>query len=290
MKEGIRNWFLKPFYVWENTVKRKIGVIVLIELFSISFKYFYQPELIKLPFSAHSVFYIGHGMVNVLVLIVLLFVVPKLFNGYFKEDRRTIGREIVWIVSLFIMLTFSHAILIIIESNLTVSESIKQSLYINVKIGIFPVGILMVLASVRRMEIKLQEQELFNSQYLDTSSQNRIITLNGEVETLKISLGELYFIKSSNNYSEIHYQKNNKLIKKILRVPISTIEKELNSEFVFRVHRSYIINFLNTKKVVGNANRCFVLLNKDELRIPVSRVKRAEMLTALDKLPIQTMA
>ncbi len=289
MKERIKDWLLRPFYVWEYTTTRKIVLIILCEIFSVGFKILYQPELIKLPFSTHSMFYIGHGVVNILVLITVLFVFPYIFNGYFKESRRTVLREILWIASLLALLTFSHAVLVVIESNLTVSESIRQSLYVNLKIGVFPIAILMIMASIRSLEIRLLEQELYNSKYLDTSSHNKIITIKGEAETLRLTLGDLYFVKSSNNYSEIHYLKEGVLTKKFLRVPLSNLEKEIESEFLFRIHRSYIINFLNSKKVVGNANRCFVLLKKESGRIPVSRVKRAEMLEALDKLPIQTM-
>ncbi len=276
--------------MWEYTTGRKISAIILIEIFSIGFKVLYQPELLKLPFLTHGMFYIGHGVVNIAVLIFVLFILPTASKGFFKESRRTIGRQVLWIIFLFALLTFSHALLIIIESNLPITDSIRESLYVNLKIGIFPVGLLLILATVRSLKIRLQEQELYNAKYLDTSAHNRIISISGEAESLKIALGDLYFVKSSNNYSEIHYVKNTKLVKKILRVPIYTVEKELNSEFVFRVHRSYLINFLNSKKVLGNANRCFVLLKKDDLRIPVSRVKRTEMLAALDKLPIKTMA
>jgi len=247
----------------------------------VGFKVMYRPEMLRFPVTSHGLFYLGHGAINIAI--------PTLFNNYFSEDKRTIWRELLWIVFLFAALTNIHAVLIFIESNLSVSESIKDSLSVNLRVGVFPIIIMLLMAMVRSLELKLQEQELYNSKYLDTSSQNRIITINGESESIKVALGDLYFIKSSNNYSEIHYLKDERLVKKILRVPISLIEKELDSEFLFRVHRSYLINFLNTKKVIGNSNSCAVLLKKGDLKIPVSRVKRSEMLTALDKLPIQTM-
>ncbi len=290
MKQKVLIWLAQPFYVWEYTAWRKITTIILIELFSITFKIFYQPELVQKPFSTHSMFYLGHGVLNVLVLVLLLFVFPKLFKGYFQENRRTIAREIVWIFSLFTCLIIAHAVLIVVESNMSMSDSILESLYVNLKIGIFPVAVLLFMASIRSLEIRLKDQEYYNSKYLDTSSRNKIIKITGESETLKITLGDLYFIKSSNNYSEIHYLRNDVLVKKFLRVPLSNVEKQLVSDFISRTHRSYIVNFLNVKKVSGNANRCYILLNKEDVRVPVSRNKRSEVLTHLESLPIQTVA
>ena len=287
--QRFKNWLLKPFYIWEYTTRRKIIFILLIELFSIGFKVFYQPEFLKLPVMENLYFYISHGLVNILVLWLFLFIIPR-YSGFFSEERRTILSEALLIILLFISLTYCHAVLIIFDSNMTLGESLAESLIVNLKIGVFPIALLLILASVRGMEIKLEQQELYNARYLDTSAENEMIQLRGKSDTIKLRLGDLYFIKSSNVYSEIYFEQDGRLTKVLLRAPISAIEQQLDSEFVFRVHRSYIVNFLNYKKVIGNANKCSVLLKKENIRIPVSRVKRSEMFHRLDKLPIAVMA
>ena len=153
MKEDIRNWFLKPFYVWEFSAKRKIILIVLIEIFSVGFKVMYRPEMLRFPVTSHGLFYLGHGAINIIILAFFLFVLPTLFNYYFSENKRTIWRELLWIVFLFAALTNIHAVLIFIESNLSVTESIKDSLSVNLRVGVFPIIIMLLMAMVRSLEL-----------------------------------------------------------------------------------------------------------------------------------------
>jgi len=222
----------------------------------------------------------------------MLFVLPLMFNGYFKDDRRTVFRELIWIVVLFLLLTVFHAMSIIVENSVTpFRKSLFESFYINISIGIFPIMIMLFLAYIRSLEIKLKELELFSSEYLDRSHSDRLIRIpkgKGN-EDFKLSLGDLIYIKSSNNYSEIFFKKEDKVKKTIVRVPISEIESKVNSEYLYRIHRGFIINFLAITKVLGNANKCSIKLKEIDEKIPVSRSKRKEMLENLHKLPIKVV-
>jgi hypothetical protein len=273
----------KPFPIWEYTVKRKILIIVLIEFFSISFKFIYKPfGGFNIPTDSIFLFHIGHIIINLAVLFFYFFVLPMLFYGYFKEKERTVFREFIWIVLLVILLTLCHAgFNELFNFHIIVANSLLDSLYINIGIGIFPIIIILLLAKLRQ----LKDNSLTDTSREATASLIEISSESGN-DYMKISLESILYIKSSDNYSEVYFEEENTLKKKIFRISLTNLEKKIKSNFLFRIHRSYIINFLNIQSVVGNANKCEVLLKNTKIKIPVARSKRQEMLLKLRQLPV----
>ncbi len=282
-RKTIQEQLSKPFPIWEYTVKRKVLMIVLIQLFSISFKFIYKPfGGFNIPADKIILFHIGHIIINLVVLSFYFFILPRLFYGYFKEKERTVFREFVWIVLLVVLLILCHAgFNYVYEFHSIVSNSLLDSLYVNIGIGIFPIIIILLLAKIRQ----LKGNSLTNASQEATASFIEISSESGN-EFMKIPLESIQYIKSSDNYSEVYFEEENTLKKKIFRISLTNLEKRVKSNFLFRIHRSYIINFLNVQSVIGNANKCEVLLKRIKVKIPVARSKRQEMLKKLKQLPV----
>lgn len=289
----IKNWLQQPFYVWEYNLKRKWFLVGGIVIFSVLFKIVYYPGFSSQPIEKNLAFNLAHTLTNFFVLVFMLIILPRLFNHYFDDENRTIKKEIFWFALLFALLTISHAIVIVIENSvIPISKSLKDSFYINLSIGIFPIIIMLFLAYIRSLELKLKDLYLYNAdEFVKPNAEgSKIVTLGQGDGQLKLNCDQLVYVKSSNNYCEVYYRADNILLKNLVRIPISELENIINCDFICRIHRGYIVNFLEISKVLGNANKCSVKLKHIEGKLPVSRTKRSEILMKLKNLPTKIVA
>jgi DNA-binding LytR/AlgR family response regulator len=106
---------------------------------------------------------------------------------------------------------------------------------------------------------------------------------NGGTLRLTIDINALYYLESENNYINVHYKHNDKILSYLLRCKTSTVEKSLEGSSMVRCHRSYIIN---TGKIrfMGEEHRMhFVTLDDDSIkRIPVSKSYYQSLLASLN--------
>ena len=288
--QKISTWLNKPFPVWEDTFTRKVLLVVFIEIFSIGFKYIYKPFGMELSGNYTLSSFLGHGILNIFVLSFQLFLLPKLFKGYFSEKNRTVGRQIMWILVLFLVLTIVHASFSFFDGvYLVIPNSLIDSLFVNLSIGIFPIAIIVLLGYVKQLEDKLKEKEIHTAKYLEKELKNELIEIASETgnEKIQLLLNNLLYVKSADNYSEVYYNEGGQVNRKILRTTLSSIEDNISSEYLFKIHRSYIINLQKIDAVKGNSNKCNITLENSDTSFPVSRSKRKELLEKLKKFPVQ---
>ncbi len=89
-----------------------------------------------------------HASMNIIDISTFYCILPYGFKSFFKDENRTIGREIIWVLAL---------ILIIAEGNKIINNSLEglpytsysSALGLTVGIGIFPIFVLLPLAIKR---------------------------------------------------------------------------------------------------------------------------------------------
>ena len=85
-------------------------------------------------------------------------------------------------------------------------------------------------------------------------------------------LGEILFLKSANNYVEIHFLEDDQIKKKLIRNTLSNIELQIESyPILVRCHRTFIVNILYIEKFNGNCNNRTLTIKGYNKQIPVSR-------------------
>lgn len=85
--------------------------------------------------------------------------------------------------------------------------------------------------------------------------------------TKKIFFMDVLYVKSDDNYSVFHTSDNRKIL---VRIPLKSLEEELNDDRFYRIHRSYMIN---TDKIQSFSNNT-VIINAEN--IPISNSHRKE--------------
>ncbi len=108
---------------------------------------------------------------------------------------------------------------------------------------------------------------------------------NGGTLRLTIDINALYYLESEDNYINVHYKHNDKILSYLLRCKTSTVEKSLEGSTMVRCHRSYIVN---TGKIrfMGEEHRMhFVTLDDESIkRIPVSKSYYPTLLASLNTI------
>lgn len=97
-------------------------------------------------------------------------------------------------------------------------------------------------------------------------------------QKLSVTLADVLYLQSNDNYVTVFYRKGNAVEKMLLRNTLKQMEHELASHGIVRCHRSYMINPLNIVRK-EKATNGFVIGVKDspEITIPVSKTYTSEI-------------
>ena len=116
----------------------------------------------------------------------------------------------------------------------------------------------------------------------------KTITLKGDNKNDEINTAphHILFIKSSDNYCEIIIQEGASTSRKLLRVSLSGLLKQLPEKtIILRCHRSYAVNLQNIQHYSGNAGGLQLSLHTIDIKIPVSRSYVKVIKDALSLIP-----
>ncbi|MEO0572703.1 MAG: LytTR family DNA-binding domain-containing protein [Bacteroidota bacterium] len=87
-------------------------------------------------------------------------------------------------------------------------------------------------------------------------------------EKMVIQKKQLLFVKSSENYVEIFYDKNEGIQNETYRNTLGAIKKQV--PFMKQCHRSYLVNVANIKSITGNSQNARIKFQYDNLDVPLS--------------------
>ena len=140
-----------------------------------------------------------------------------------------------------------------------------------------PISIQELNTAVDKLKDKIKFRKI-NSEsipYTDLLNQinNKVkqhkITLkdNNSIELVEIK--DIFYIEALGSYSKIVFLKDNEVHDMTLSAPLSDYEELLPDEMFYRIHRSYLVNCGQIKKIINSENIQVMLGNK--ISLPVSR-------------------
>jgi hypothetical protein len=123
---------------------------------------------------------------------------------------------------------------------------------------------LIIEKKLMQKEVEKYEDDLLNMSIEFPSENNS--------ENLKLSLSDIVFIKSADNYVEIAYKEGDDFKKKLLRNTLKNIELQLKPYSCFvRCHRISIVNIHHVEKLNRSDNNNYLIIKGYVEQIPVSR-------------------
>jgi DNA-binding LytR/AlgR family response regulator len=100
-----------------------------------------------------------------------------------------------------------------------------------------------------------------------------------------ISIADFIYGKAQDNYVELVYLKNEKMVKTLIRVPLSTLSEKIPSQMIIKCHRSYIVNLFHVRTIMkGSEMKLF--LNYIDKPIRVSKSYHQEVDDRLKQVKI----
>jgi DNA-binding LytR/AlgR family response regulator len=251
-----------------------LGIGLGATLFVIVFEPFHVEQL---NFEDRILFASGFGIIIFLIIFLTGIAYPSFVAGDPQEEsypelRLGIRNFLIWFLC---SLSVSFYLIFTRTVSLTTFDIYKIAL-----ICILPpviIGIHDKLLQLReKNEALLLLGEILQSKMkaLEADESNKPVDFISENKAEKFSLlsSNILFIKSADNYAEIHYLDGDQVKKRLIRNTLKNIEVQIkNFPNLIRCHRISIVNSHNIEKLIGNCNNQALIIKGVDEKIPVSR-------------------
>ncbi|MBP6185907.1 MAG: LytTR family transcriptional regulator [Saprospiraceae bacterium] len=285
MFPSITRAFNKP-YVLVVDPAIQLYRAVLFGTFVFLFLSFFKPfELAALPSGLLPLTLI-YGVITMGSMVFLNVFLFKQFPKTFKEETWTVGREIGWTLINILVISVGVAL----YSHLRGIVSLSPGQFILFVGYVFAVGIFPITVGILWREAYLNHRHnletasinvgLINAGAVRPSLNNAIETNHEKVllpsdnqdDSLLLTLHHLLYIRSQDNYVEVHFMEGETIKRKVLRASLKTIEQTLHSwPWCMRCHKSFIVNLRQVNRLSGNAQGFRIHFYDLDISVPVSR-------------------
>ncbi len=251
-----------------------LGISLGIVLFVMVFDPFHVEQL---DFENRILFASGFGIIIFLIVFLIGIAHPSFIGKAIEEEkypelRLGIRNLLIWFLS---ALSISFYLNFLKTVSLTSYDVYKIAL-----ICLLPpviIGIYEKMLELReKNEALLLSEEILKKQIsnLEQNESRELIDFYSENRSEKFSLqsSDILFIKSADNYAEIHYTEGDQLKKRLIRNTLKNLELQLEAfpNFI-RCHRISIVNLHKIEKLVANCNTHALIIKGLEEKLPVSR-------------------
>lgn len=269
-------WLNLPYPLLQST-KYKWLFALLSGIFVYSFLIVFEPFGSGQLTTYKYVFLAGFGVSVFLGVATTYFILPKLFREFFRPERWTIGKEILFLSCCIVIIsTFNYLHYNYLGRDIVVPSTFFSFLKITISIGIFPILGLIFFTERTLSKRNIERAQLLSDQ-LPHATEEDTITVHIQEESVKaspivIQLSAFVYAQSEGNYVTIYHLEDNALVHKLIRLSLKQLELQLeNLSQIKRCHRSYLINIQHIIAVNGNARSLTIQLDQVATSIPVSR-------------------
>ncbi len=269
----------QPYPIYDSSKRRWI-IILGMGFFVYLFLLFFRPfGLNTIPSEALHFILIGYGLICSSILFIDLIVIPFLFPSIFKEEKWTVGKEIIYILWNISTIGLGNAFYTHWQWNVNFTiQWLLNFQFMTLMVAGLPVFALVLIKQITLLRKILKETHLLNQtmnhkKRLDAFQEEMIlISAENPRDNLMIRAYDLMYINAADNYIEVHYLENGSMKKKLIRSSLKNARNDLRAYTAFyRCHRAWIVNLDMVKSITGNSQGYRLLIENSELQIPVSR-------------------
>lgn len=234
------------------------------------------------PFGLHEVdaskmaVVAGFGAVTTACMLVMYFVVPRLFPSWYREEAWIVGREIMDVLMTIVLIgvgnTFYSAWAF--SMPITVQDLLTYQV-ITAAVGVFPSTFIVLLQASRYQALfaagaRTVEAEL-RAPAGHAPMERVVITDDEGKQQVDVPIDDLLLLTAADNYVQVTIRHALRPTAMLLRTSLRSIEERHPlPASLFRCHRSYIVNLDAVEHVTGNAQG-YVLHLPHDIRVPVAR-------------------
>lgn len=274
----------KPF-PFEYDFKNNTYYSLFFGLFVASFLIIFQPFGINEDEPFRQLFWLlcGYGALTSVILFVNTNLLYIIFLKYRNESDWKVKHELLFICYIIFSIATANTIYNSITENFPLTFShILNFTYQTFLVGFIPMMISALIIYNRKLKRNLADarklNENFNPQKQKHTSVKISITAETGKDNFTLNINDLYFVKSAGNYVEIYYSENSAIKNKLIRTSLKRVEELLSGyQFIFKCHRTYIVNLDKVKNISGNSQGYLLNLEDSGYSVPVARSLNKEL-------------
>lgn len=281
-----------PYPLEEDRRTRLIFNLLISTLVVLAVLLFKPLGLESLPFQMAKQIpvYLGFGAVTFFLFLMSDYVIKPAFPIFFDEQYWTVKKNIFWMI--FLIMFLSAGALFYSNALGFVGISGRSLLRFQIMILIYsvlPVVLFTVIVWWIRLKKNLKlaatiNQNLSQPVIRKGTDYPLIFSSGFEADSLQIYPEQFLFAESADNFTDIVYTENGILKRYLIQSTITKIVETNSSEYVTRVHRSYLANLYKVVKVKGNSQGYRLVFNDSEQTVPVSKNTSAVVHSLLAKM------
>ncbi len=269
-----------PFYYEE--LKRVFLLLCFVAIASFLFTYLFEPFVINVE--EHKIdnlwIIVLHSVIPIPVALAYFFLLKTSVKNI---ENWTLAKEFLHLAVILLLIGIAS---FLIRDFIYTNPDNWSFRYLWEEIrNTFLVGILLLMIilplNLQRLISKLSndlKKSPINQQYInDINTTIQIVTPIKE-ESFELNIQSFLYAKVDGNYLEIYYDYSNNNEKDLKRLTLKEFADQLKYyPFIFKAHRSYVVNLNAIEFVFGNAQGYVLnLKNYSKRTIPVSRSKVEE--------------
>jgi hypothetical protein len=277
MKMDIRKFLAQPFPFpeerWKNVISISLFICVVLLIF--------QPfQLSQVSENIKVLIILGYGGATFVALIINLLILPWLFKNIFREQTWTVKKQIVffiWILFTIGIGNYFYSITVTDFFSFNLHHFLLFQLY-TLLVGLFPITFIVVIAQNKLYKRNFKAaQELNNtlsqlSKSAPTTDKKATIWAENGRDKIELEASELLFIEAMGNYVMVHFFKDTKYKKELLRCSFKkAFEAVKEVPQLIQCHRTYLVNLIHVEDAQGNAQGYSLQLKGNAAKVPVSR-------------------
>jgi len=260
-----------------------VGTGVFISLFLLVFTPFGLHEAMP----QHWPIVAGYGVVTTLAMILVAYVLPRLFPTFFAEEAWTTGKEILEAITTIMLIAIGNNVYSALMFGMDISPtSIAVFILFTAAIGIIPSTVIVLwrfAVLTRRYAVVMPDAvsapTLDEKTDSDNVSAETVLTSDDKKTSLRLLVTELLVMSAADNYVEIRYRRHGVLRTELLRTSLRSLEERTTlPESWWRCHRSHIVNTTVIQRITGTAQGYRLHLDEG-ISVPVARSRSAELRT-----------
>jgi hypothetical protein len=253
-----------------------IGSVAFVVIFSLLFLLLYHPFSDTVWLSTDPEGTLLPSILFYMVGILILLGSKFLMMLYQIRRSFTVGRLLLWLFGEFVLIALAYLLFTSHYIGAEVSFSAKVILRTSYCVGLILAIPYAIFALIAGNLAKAEEINILklNKEADIPSPSSPIIDFYDYTGALKISVASdsIYYIGSQDNYVEIRYELDGKLLNYLMRCRTTRLEKQLEGTSLIRCHRSFIVNIDNVSQFKRENARAFLVLSHpDAKKIPVSK-------------------
>jgi hypothetical protein len=265
--------FLKNPYPFNDDLKHNAKIIFFISIGVFLILLLFQPFNISDLDTRHKLYLVGGiGVITFLSLSINLLMIPSFFPRIFLHKEWMIWKEILW--NFWILSTIGAGYFFLYRT-LSLFEFDGYMIIKLLLISVVPLTLLIFFNQQRLLKIHLRTAKSMNQKLKENKEiEDRLVQFDSEYQKDKLSVKVkmLLLVRSADNYIEVFWKDETGIKSQLIRSSLLKTEVLVHDfNFMYKCHRSYLVNINFIDRVEGNSQGYKLYMEQLDFSIPVSR-------------------